>query len=322
MNHKEGNALHVGEGMTIIVPVYNRSGLVLRTLDSIKSQTYRPIRLIVVDNNSTDMTPEVIASWKKANEEERFRVDIFTEPGRGASKARQLGFEKSEGEYVMFFDSDDTMDSNLVELAMKAFRKHPDRDMVTWRVRLHDLNRKVSVTHGSGTRPVFIHLVHSLLRTQGYAVRREIIEKSGGWNKDLSGWDDWELGVRILLLHPRMVHISEIPVDVYCREDSITGKDFSSKEGEWEKALDSAEAAIKASGFEKKEGLLRWISYRRVILAAQYNREGNHYAVNSLLEKVLSDPNLSKRRRLFMRLVFHYTSRGGRGIAMPARFIL
>ncbi len=311
-----------GADMTIIVPVFNRSGLVLRTLDSIKAQTYRPIRLIVVDNNSTDRTPEVLVRWKKHNEAPDFQVDILTEPERGAARARQRGFDYSRSEYVMFFDSDDTMEPGHVKRIMETFAAHRDADLISWRVRLHGLKGRMQVTHGSGHHPVFSHLVHSLLRTQGYAVRRDYFQRHGGWNTELTGWDDWELGVRLLLGSPKMVSLKEIPVDVYCREDSITGADFSSRQGEWERALDKAEEAVLKSSVDSKEGLVRWIAYRRIILAAQYNKEGNIIAVTELLKRVRKDSNLSGWRKWFLRMAFTYTSRGGRGIGLPARWVL
>lgn len=308
--------------MTIVVPVYNRSGLVLRTLDSIQRQTYRPLRLIIVDNNSTDHTPEVLDKWRRANEQADFRVDLLMENSPGASKARQRGFEACRSEYVMFFDSDDTMEPYLVEEVMNTFRKRPNTDLVCWRVRMHGLKGKIRLTNGSFGRPVYSHMVHSLLRTQGYAVRRDYFAKHGGWNRDLTGWDDWELGVRLLLGNPRITALGKIPVDVYCHRDSITGIDFSSKEGEWEKALDHAEKAVQQSEISDKDLYLNWISYKRVILAAQYNREGNILAVRALLKSVLKDQRLSPMRRKFFRFVFHYTTRGGRGSGLPARFIV
>ena len=311
--------------MTIVVPVYNRSGLVLRCLDSIAAQTYRPLRLIIVDNHSTDRTPEVLEKWKRVNATPQMEVTLLDEPRRGASVARQTGFNyaltQSGGDYVMFFDSDDTMEPGLVERAMKTFDMYPDLDIVSWAVRIHGLDKKVHRSHTSGDS-ISTHMVHSLLRTQGYAVRKDYFRRHGGWNTDLGGWDDWELGVRLLLGTPRMKIVGMVPVDVYCREDSITGKDFSSKEGEWERALDAAEEAIRKSEDPAKVKLLRWVNYRRAILAAHYNREGNLHAAVSLMRHVRGEVELGRVRRLFLRLVYAYTSRGGRGAGLPARFML
>lgn len=50
--------------LTIVIPVYNRAGIVGRTLESVQRQTLRPLRVVLVDNNSTDATPEVLRAWK------------------------------------------------------------------------------------------------------------------------------------------------------------------------------------------------------------------------------------------------------------------
>ena len=64
---------------SIVIPVYNRAAIVANTLDSIAKQTYRPIHLILVDNNSSDNSLEILNQWKNANETDDFTVTVATE---------------------------------------------------------------------------------------------------------------------------------------------------------------------------------------------------------------------------------------------------
>ncbi|MDE6039358.1 MAG: glycosyltransferase family 2 protein, partial [Paramuribaculum sp.] len=79
--------------LTIVVPVRNRPQLIVRTLDSIVSQTCRDFNLIVVDDGSTDSTPEVVAAWMKANDFRLPAMQLITAQGAGAPAARNLGLE-------------------------------------------------------------------------------------------------------------------------------------------------------------------------------------------------------------------------------------
>lgn len=309
---------------TIIIPVYNRSGLVLRCLDSIRAQTFRPLRVVVVDNASSDNTPEVISRWATHARTPDFSVTLLSEPRRGAAIARQTGFEASDSDVVFFFDSDDTMEPTLVATVMEKFAARPEAEMVGWPVRMHAIGGAVQVTHGLTGDRMTGHLIHGVLRTQGYAVKSDFFRRHGGWHPEMTGWDDWELGVRLLLGRPRLIPLREAPVDVYCRPDSITGTDFSSKEGEWEKAIDAVEASITSSDMAGKERdrLLRIVEYRRVILAAYYHREGNGRACDSLLWEVRKSGVLKRRHHLFLNFALRYTSLGLRGMGRLAPLFL
>ncbi|MDE6528594.1 MAG: glycosyltransferase family 2 protein, partial [Muribaculaceae bacterium] len=95
--------------ITIVVPVYNRAGIVERTLESIRQQSHRPLSVVLVDNNSTDNTPHVLRKWKSEVEAPDMQVTIVDEPVAGAPAARNRGLGLTTTPYVMFFDSDDIM---------------------------------------------------------------------------------------------------------------------------------------------------------------------------------------------------------------------
>ena len=73
--------------ISIIIPVFNRAGIVGRTLDSIAAQTLRPLNIILVDNNSSDNTLEVLTQWGKDNSTDDFKITILQEKKPGASIA-------------------------------------------------------------------------------------------------------------------------------------------------------------------------------------------------------------------------------------------
>ena len=89
--------------ITIIIPVYNRAEVVKATLDSVAMQLYRPIDVILVDNNSSDNTLEVLNEWKQAVESDDFRVKVLSESNPGATAARNRGLKEVTTPYTMFF---------------------------------------------------------------------------------------------------------------------------------------------------------------------------------------------------------------------------
>ncbi|MDE6485411.1 MAG: glycosyltransferase family 2 protein, partial [Duncaniella sp.] len=93
----------------VIIPVYNRASIVEKTLRSIERQTVWPARVILVDNNSTDGTMQVLKRWAEEMTGRGLQVKVLSEAMAGAAAARNRGLDASAAEYVMFFDSDDVM---------------------------------------------------------------------------------------------------------------------------------------------------------------------------------------------------------------------
>lgn len=105
--------------VSIIIPTYNRAHLIGETLDSVLAQTYQNWECIVVDDGSTDNTDEVMAGY--IAKDSRFRY--YHRPAdrlRGGNAARNYGFEVSKGEYVNWFDSDDLMMVDKLEIKVKT----------------------------------------------------------------------------------------------------------------------------------------------------------------------------------------------------------
>lgn len=103
--------------VSIIIPTYNRADLIGETLDSILAQTYHNWECIVVDDGSTDNTSDVLANYTKKDD----RISYHHRPNQykaGGNGARNYGFDLSKGDYINWFDSDDVMLEDKIELQM------------------------------------------------------------------------------------------------------------------------------------------------------------------------------------------------------------
>ena len=81
--------------MTIVVPVLNREATLQRTLDSISSQTARPLSVIIVDNGSTDNSRDIASRWMSRHKASDFDITLLDMPEKGVSKARNLGLREA-----------------------------------------------------------------------------------------------------------------------------------------------------------------------------------------------------------------------------------
>ncbi len=109
--------------VSVIIPVYNVELYLKKCLDSIINQTLKDIEIIVVNDGSPDNSQKIIDEYKK---KDKRIVSLIKENG-GQGSARNLGLKKASGEYIAYIDSDDWLDSNMLErLYEKAVMKDSD----------------------------------------------------------------------------------------------------------------------------------------------------------------------------------------------------
>ena len=105
--------------ISVIVPVYNIIPYLPRCVESLRTQTYENLEILLIDDGSTDETPALCD--RLATEDERIRV--FHTKNGGPSSARNFGLQQAGGEYVGFVDSDDYVDADMYERLYGAIEK-------------------------------------------------------------------------------------------------------------------------------------------------------------------------------------------------------
>jgi len=109
--------------VSVIIPVYNVEVYLTECLHSVVNQTFQDIEIILVDDGSTDRSPEIMKAFAEKDD----RIKIITQPNRGVSTARNVGVRQAKGEYILFVDSDDMIMPNSVEsLYNKAHKTGSD----------------------------------------------------------------------------------------------------------------------------------------------------------------------------------------------------
>ena len=109
--------------VSIIVPVYNVEKYLSKCLDSLLSQTLNDIEILVIDDGSTDHSPDIIQEYSSRSD----KIHAFRKPNGGLSDARNYAFSHITGEYTGFIDSDDFVDSDMYEtLYQRAIETNAD----------------------------------------------------------------------------------------------------------------------------------------------------------------------------------------------------
>lgn len=106
--------------VSILVPVYNVEKYLSKCLDSLVSQTWPEVEIVLINDGSTDGSLEIAERYAK----EHPNIHIYSYPNSGISKTRNRALEHAQGEYVMFVDSDDFVEKDMVEKMMKVLEEN------------------------------------------------------------------------------------------------------------------------------------------------------------------------------------------------------
>lgn len=114
--------------VSIIIPVYNVQDELNLCLESVISQTYRNIEILVIDDGSTDESASICDFYEKKDS----RIKVIHKLNGGLSDARNVGLEYASGEYVYFLDSDDLIKNDTIEVLLSLCEKYDAEIGISW----------------------------------------------------------------------------------------------------------------------------------------------------------------------------------------------
>ena len=166
--------------ISVIIPVYNAQNSINGCLKSIFNQTFKDLEIIAVDDGSTDASLAVLKKWDK-------KIKIFKQSNLGAPAARNLGFKKSQGEYVIFCDADIIMSQAMLQKMHEALQK----------------NKKAAFAYSSfkfGWKTFKLWPFNlKKLKKMPYIPTTSLIHRSyfPGFDQNLKKFQDWDLWLTI-----------------------------------------------------------------------------------------------------------------------------
>ena len=188
------------EGLvSVVVPAYNAQQSLARCIQSILSQTYSPIEIIVVNDGSQDQTDEIAQEFIE-------QIIYISQGNQGETSARNRGFSVTRGEFISFIDHDDYWAPEFVVECVNFLRNHPDAITVSTasihRSALSDRELLMPSDYGKGNNnsiePILIDNFFSFWAKYNHIcagsvmIRRDVLRESGGQRTDLALSGDLE----------------------------------------------------------------------------------------------------------------------------------
>lgn len=179
--------------VTVIIPTYNRAPMLQEALESVFSQTFLPLEVIVVDDGSTDSTVQVVKTFGP-------RVSYIYEPHMGVSHARNVGWRMARYRWVAFLDSDDLWLPRKLERQLSFLGENSEfaacyTDEI-WIRNGKRVNPCKHHTKYSGW--IFLHcLPRCIISPSSVLLRREVLEELGGFDEDMEACEDYDLWLRL-----------------------------------------------------------------------------------------------------------------------------
>jgi glycosyltransferase involved in cell wall biosynthesis len=192
--------------VSIVIPTYNRAGVIGDTIENLFQQTYRNIEVIVVDDGSTDETPAKLASYGS-------RIRWVTQKNAGPAAARNRGIAMANGEIIAFQDSDDAWHPTKIERQVSLMQRAGESVVgciCNSVVQLpHCVVRSFEnapidppIKEGVWLNVTEVLATRFILFNQAIAIRREVLAKIGGFDESFRLNEDMDLGLRLSLEGP------------------------------------------------------------------------------------------------------------------------
>jgi len=267
------------------MPTYNRAHFLRKSIDSVLSQTYENFEIIIIDNNSTDNTTELLKNY----DDKRIKY-VKNSENRGCAGGRNQGLELASGDYVAFLDSDDELFLTKFEKQLEKFRSLPSKFGLVYCGFCYAFSQTGQIVKyilPELQRNVYDNLLEkNIFPVHVPIVKRECFQKCGMFDTSLPACEDWDIWIRIA----RQYEFALIP-DILAKYN-IHGKQM----------VTDIESMILAKRMivEKNKGEL---NKRRRVLASHLKQIASLYCLND---------NLVAGRKYYMASIksdpFHYSN--------------
>ena len=266
--------------VSIIVPVYNVAPYLRQCMDSVINQTYRNIEIICIDDGSTDDSGETLDEYAKSDD----RINVVHTNNAGVASARNLGLSLASGEYLLFVDGDDWLDTTACQKAVSCMSAEP-ADVVMWPYIREFSDRSIPKTIFQGQkffdeteccklqrRMIGLsdaELAHpenadALSTVWGKLYRREIVEQNHIRFEDLSRIGTYEDGLFNLYYFAHAKSAVYIPdyLSHYRKNTGMTSRYRSQLASQWKNLFSDMQVYIEENedGSEFQEALNNRIS--------------------------------------------------------------
>jgi len=186
--------------VSIIITCYNTGRFLRAAVDSALAQDYKPLEVVVVDDGSTDDTPEVMASYGA-------KIVGIRQENKGCAGARNTALEVSTGEIVVILDADDLLLPEAVSSKVRLMQSEPNVGLVTSVAGYIDENG-VAIPGAVDLKPPYpngVSYIDAMHRIpgpiSGWAIPRSVLDEIGHFDSSLRAVEDYDICLKILAEH-------------------------------------------------------------------------------------------------------------------------
>lgn len=252
--------------VSVIIPLYNSEKYISETIKSVISQSYNNWEIIIVNDGSTDNSLCIAQSFKSE------KVKIISVNNGGASKARNIGFENSSGDYIQYLDADDILDINKIQYQIMSIQTYGDDFLYSGtRGTIHNdlkvLNQNYPLYSDFTVENYFKYYFHYFgvfFPPMSWLISRKLVAGSTGWDETLTFNDDGEFFSRLILSSNGIKYVHN-SVSFY-RVDSINSLSKRKNKISYLSYLDSAKK------FEINLREKKWINQGKEFSAKMYSK--------------------------------------------------
>lgn len=211
--------------VSVIIATYNKSNLILRTIQSVINQTFQDFELIIVDDGSDDNTLEVI---KKISVKDK-RIKYIYQKNQGYASALNNGISLSNGKYIAILDDDDEWLPEKLEKQIQIFEKYPSVYLVScWLFKISENNKRLFKTYSGlieNRKWCDFFKSNGILTSSSILFKKEIFDELGGFDSKLKLVCDLEFYIRVINNYD--IYFLPIPLlNYYDYSNSLSKKDF------------------------------------------------------------------------------------------------
>lgn len=240
--------------VSVCIPCYNAAQFLTQTLEALLNQGHNNLEVIIINDHSTDGSEKIISELAAKDN----RIIYKTATKNGASAARNQAYTLSRGKYIIFFDADDWISQNFIESQLKYLKSENDVVVASWGRFYHNDLSTINIDNSQIARDLsfeewvshyWINATHMTCPGR-VLVSRDVIEKSGLWDEDLSLNDDFSFYTRIF---SNAAFIRYNATEIFYYRSGING--LSSKKGSfaYHSLYNSLERSIRVAKFKLDE---------------------------------------------------------------------
>jgi glycosyltransferase involved in cell wall biosynthesis len=192
--------------VSVIIPCYRQAAYLEEAIESVLAQTYAQIEVVIVDDGSPDNAARLTGRFPW--------VRCVRQPNAGLAAARNTGIRESEGELLVFLDSDDRLLPRAIEVGVEVLRAHPEAAFAFGRYRRvagdgRRLENDEQPRPEADPYSVFLRYNYAGMPATG-VFRRSALEEAGNFDETLRGAEDYDLNLRLARQFPVRAHADEV----------------------------------------------------------------------------------------------------------------